>query len=555
MSRVSRLRIVCALAAASACAACSAVGTDAPRVDEAPGFDVAMYDAADRDALELSVTDEQVVGDGDAAALRVRFSFVAYRGYPDPADVRRATGTLFLPLDEDGRPRAGRSGEVLLAEFPPGSSRSGFDLLGGLGHEPAVALGMAACVVDIRGPVVSDLASFANQDDPGGRGFTGEDQFGHAMLRSYALTGDLTLLWEQRVASAWLRAVRATDRLVAERLGTRRNRFVLAGERWGALGAVQAAAVDAGVAAVVLCGWPLDLTDQHFVRWRRWERDAGIDPLANLRPTAWSDSRDLLSFLTSSWADPDPGCPSCEGSGARWRAQFDPLALKRGPLERVPLWVVVGDSDPDVPLDLLARASAPLDRLAVLPPPAGAPSTVPRGPFAEPRDHPFDDVLYLRGSPSTLAHPEVAANVTAWLQRLAGHRDLPHTRVLEEISEGFVEVTVVAAEGNATVTGVEVLVLDIGPLDGSDFMHALHARRPANPAWRAVEPLYAGHDRAVSGRFSTARWRARFPFEPDRNQAYYVVVRTRVGAVTAAHSLPARVLWNLGDPALGPARL
>ncbi len=555
MSRGSRSWFVVAPAIAAACAACSAVGTDAPRVDEAPGFDVAMYDAADRDALELSVTGEQVVGEGDDAALRVRFSFVAYRGYPDPADVRRATGTLFLPLDGAGRPRAGRSGEVLLAEFPPGSSRSGFDLLGGLGLDPALALGMAACVVDIRGPVVRDLASFVNQDDPGGRGFTGEDQFGYAMLRSYALGGDLTLLWEQRVASAWLRAIRATDRLVSERLGTRRNRFVLAGERWGALGAVQAAAVDAGVAAVVLCGWPLDATDRHFVCWRRWERDAGLDPLSAIRPTAWSDSRDLLSFLTSSWGDPDPGCPSCEGSGLRWRAQFDPLALKRGPLERVPLWVVLGDSDPDLPLDLLARASVPLDRLAAPPPPAGAPATVPRGPFAERRDLPFDDLLYLRGSPATLAHPEVAASITAWLQRLAGHRDLPRPRVLEEIVEGFVEVTVVAAEGNATVTGVEVFVLDIGPLDGSDFMHELHARRPGNPAWRAVEPLYVGHDRPASGRFSTSRWQARFPFEPDRNQAYYAVVRTRVGAVTAAHSLPVRILWNLGDPALGPARL
>lgn len=554
MQRVPVWRLLAA-AAPLALAACTAVHTDSPRVDEAPGFDVTLYDAADRDPLDLSVGEVEPVGAGESAAIRIRFSFVAYRGYPDSADVRRATGTLFLPVGKDGQPRAGRSGEILLVEYPPGSSRTGFDVLGELGQGPAVALDMAAAVVDIRGPVLRDLGSFRNQDASDGAGFTGEDQFGYAMLRSYAATGDLTLLWEQRVAEAWLRAIRAADRIVSERLGTRRNRFVLAGERWGALGAVQAAAVDAGVAAVVACGWPMDGTDQHFVRWRRWERDANHDPLERIRPTAWRDSRDLLSFLTSSWGNPDPGCPSCVGSGARWRAQFDPLALKRGPLERVPLWLVLGDSDPDLPLDLLARSSAPPERLAALPPPAGAPSTVPRGPFAEPREYPFDDLLYLRDSPPTLAHPEVAASVTAWLQRLAGHRDLPRPRVLEEIADGQLEVTVVAGEGNATVTGVEVFVMDIGPLDGSDFMHALHRPRPENPAWRSVEPLYAGHDRATSGRFSTARWKARFPFEPDRNQAYYVVVRTRVGAVTAAHSLPARVLWSLGDPASGPARL
>ena len=549
-----RPALVATLFGMLALAACTAIRSDLPRVDEAPGFDPSPYDDASRRDVDLQIGAREVIDAGGAAVLRIRYSFVAYRGYPDPSDVRRSTATLFLPLGKDGTPRALRGGEVFVAEYPPGSSASGFDVLGELGAAPAARLGLPSAVVDVRGPVVRDLGGFENPEAPDGSGFRGEEQFAYAMLRSYAQSGDFTFLWEQQVGAAWIRAIRATDRVVAGELGTRGNRFVLAAEGRGALGAMQAAAVDGGVAAVIEAGWPLDWMDEHYVRWRRWERQAGTRPLDALRPCGWDDSRDVLSFLASSWSNPDPGCPSCLGSGARWRAQFDLIALKRGPLADMPILLVLGDSDPDLPVDLAARLAAPLDRLAALPPPAGAPVSVTRGPFADARRMPFDDLRYLHGAASTLAHPDAAESVLAWLQHLGGYRDLPDLRLEEEVLDGNLQVTVIAAGGNTTVTEVEVREMDIGPLDGSDFMHALHRSRPEAPAWREVEPFYDGHDRAADALFTT-RWSARFPFQPDRNQAYYAVVHTRVGALEAAHSLPIRVLWNLGDPALGPARL
>jgi hypothetical protein len=74
-------------------------------------------------------------------------------------------------------------------------------------------------------------------------------------------------------------------------------------------------------------------------------------------------------------------------------------------------------------------------------------------------------------------------------------------------------------------------------------------------AWRRIDPLYAGHERVTRSTSPTPRWRGYFPIDPSSNQAYYVVVRTRVGSLSTSHSLPIRVIWNLGDPAVGPARL
>jgi hypothetical protein len=543
------------LAALSA-AGCSAIRTGAASVDEAVGFDPSSYEGALRDDLELAIGAREVVeGGGGRAALRVRYSFVSYRGYPAEADVRRSSATLFLPLGADGAPRPSAGRDVFVVEYPPGASRSVFDLMGELGLAPATRLDVASAVVDVRGPVVRDLAGFENPDAGDRSGFAGEEQFAYAMLRSYAETGDLSLLWEQRVGESWLRAVRATEAVLAREVPAGSSRFVLAAEGRGAVGAAQAAAVDEGVGGLVLCGWPLDWMDFHFVRWRRWELDARHRPLAAIEPSSWQDSRELLSFLSSSWGDPDPGCPSCRGTGARWLAQFDLLRLRRGPLAGVPMLLLFGDSDPELPIDLEARASAPPERLAALPQPAGTQPGDERGPFATERPRPFDDLRYLEDAPSTLANAEAAEAALGWIQHLVGYGDPPRLRVEEAIVGGDVEVTVAATEGNATVTGVGIRVLAIGELDASDFKAALHREHPVPLAWRRVDPLYAGHDRSAPGAHPTSRWKGYFPVDRARNQAYYVVVHTRAGSRESAHSLPIRALWHLGDPARGPVRL
>jgi hypothetical protein len=224
-------------------------------------------------------------------------------------------------------------------------------------------------------------------------------------------------------------------------------------------------------------------------------------------------------------------------------------------LARVPLLLLIGDSDPDLPVDLEARASAPLELLAALPVPDGAGPETERGPFARPRPLPFEDLRYLRDSPSTLANADAAESILGWMQHLAGYRDTPAVRLEEALVDGDVQVTVIATEGNAPVTEVEIRVLEIGQSGNSDFKGSLHRERPSAPSWRPVEPLYAGHDRPAHGASSTARWKGYFPYDPSRDQAYYVLVRTRVGALSTSHALPIRVLWNLGDPAVGPARL
>ena len=110
-----------------------------------------------------------------------------------------------------------------------------------------------------------------------------------------------------------------------------------------------------------------------------------------------------------------------------------------------------------------------------------------------------------------------------------------------------VEVSV--REGNAAVTGVEIWLTEIADRRDSDFKWSVHLERPEPVRWRRVDTIYAGHD----DRF-IARWRGRFPFDPTRNRAYYILVRDRVGDLESAHSLPIRPFWNLGDPAYGPVR-
>jgi hypothetical protein len=94
-----------------------------------------------------------------------------------------------------------------------------------------------------------------------------------------------------------------------------------------------------------------------------------------------------------------------------------------------------------------------------------------------------------------------------------------------------------------------VHLTEIEDADDSDFKHELHRSRPGVMSWRRIDASYAGHVKDWSH-----RWLGSFPLNQTRNRAYYVVVRDRVGDLAAAYSLPIRPLWNLGDPALGPAR-
>ncbi len=546
-------RIALGIAVLLMTAACSAIRTGPAGIAQEAGFDDRLYPSVAARDLDLVIDGRDSVRGPEGTRLsRIRFSFVAYSGYADETEVRRSTATLFLPLAEDGSPEIER-GDVLIAEFPPGSSAASFDLMNELGVRPAALLGVPAAVVDVRGPVLRDLGRFENPDAIDGASFKSEEQFAYAMLRSYQETGDFRLLWEQRVGTAWLRAVRATDVVLAREAGARSRRFVLAAERRGALGACQAAAVDASVHAVIACGWPLDWFDYHFVRWRRWERDSRYMPLAAITPSPYDDSASLLSFLSSSFGNPDPGCPPCVGTGQRWLGQFDLARLATGPLADVRLFLLVGDSDPDLPIDLEARSSAPLELLATSPAPEEA-MGASRGPFAEERPLPFDDLRYLTGSTSTLAHPEAAESILAWLQHMGGYRDRPRLRIEEAVADGDVRVTLIATEGNAVITGVELRLLEIDDAADSDFKASLHRKAPKPLAWRRVDPLFAGPDASRRSSFPTARWRAFFPVNPSANQAYYVVVRTRVGALPTAHSLPIRAFWNRGDPAVGPAR-
>jgi hypothetical protein len=166
-------------------------------------------------------------------------------------------------------------------------------------------------------------------------------------------------------------------------------------------------------------------------------------------------------------------------------------------------------------------------------------------PFAPP----FADLRYLRGAHSTLAQPDAAEAVLAWIQHLAGYRDVPAIRLFETLEEGNVRVDVAVRQGNAAVTGVELWLTEIEDRRDSDFKWATHLAEPEPMRWRRIDALFSGPDQHFGG-----RWRGFFPFDLTRNRAYYVVVRDRVGDLEAAHSLPVRAMWNLGDPAEGPVR-
>jgi hypothetical protein len=537
------------LALVVACAATDP--TPSAPVDPAPLYDAGLYvlpeDIAAED-LGLQIQDRGVFqGALGESLLRVRFSFVSVRGYPRIDDVYRSAGVLFLPIGPDGRARPANASNVLITEFVPGSSASGFDLHAEYGERPALQLGVAAAVVDLRGSLVASLRDIANPWADDGASFTNEEQFAHAMLREFAETADFEALYEQRLGQAWLRALKAMNRILADEVPGEERRYLLAGEGYAALGALQAAGAYRPIQGVVVCGWPLDWLDLHYVRWRRWEREARLDPLESIQPSPWDDSSALVSFLSSSYGNPDPGCPTCLAAGDLWMAQVNYLDLLYArALRGVETFFLFGDSDPRLPIDLELRASVSPQALRSFPRPGPAGD---RGPFSREQRFPFADLAYLRGTTSQLACEDARRATIAWLQHLAGYRDLPRIFVEEMEDDGDVRLDVAVIEGNTAVTGVEVYFTEIDDAKDSDFRYALHRKVPEPIAWRRIDATYAGISPDLR-----QTWRASFPISRTYNRAYQVVVRDRVGDLEASHSLPTRTLWYLGDPAVGRVR-
>lgn len=533
---------------------CATVETSrTPPASHVPFFDAGLYVLPPdiiADDLGLEINDRAVVKSAHGESLlRVRFSFVSIRGFPLFDDVHRSSGAVFLPVGADGRADPANDSQVLVTEFPPGSSSSGFDLYEEYGERPAVELGVPAAIIDLRGPIVSSLGLVRNPYDPADGVYKSEEQFALGKLHEFAETADFGSLYEMRLGRAWLRALKSLNRVLADEMTAGTRRYILVGEGYGALSALQAGAAYGTVQGVVMCGWPLDWLDLQFTRWRRWEREARYYPLEKSLPGPYDDSRALLSFLSSSFRAPDPGCPACEAGGDQWLAQFNPIDLRAaGELRGLRTFLLVGDSDPNVPIDLELRASVPPEAVLELPhePSAGGAS---RGPFSREVRYPFQDLTLLRDATSTLAHKEASAAVLGWVQHFAGFRDIPRVTVEETEEDGEVKLAVSVLEGNAAVSHVDVRLLEIGDIDDSDFRAPLHKAKPEPLAWRTIEAIYAGPSPD-----SRQRWNAFLPVSRTTNRAYIVTVRDRVGDLEAEHSLPARPFWYLGDPASGPAR-
>lgn len=539
--------IPCVALASLALAGCTALPVPRGEAPSARGlsFDESLYPSPDEiDTADLDVwIDDRVVvaGPGERELLRVRFSFVSYRGYIGLDDVHRSTGTVFFPVDENGRARPDRIGSVLVTEYPPGSSVSGFPFWTEFGERPAAELGTTSAIVDVRGPIAGSLREYQNPADVDQSAFRSEAQLAYTMLREYQRTRDVLLLYEHQIAIAWLRALRAVDEVVASETDVSRNVFLVAAESYGAVGAVQAAVVDDSVVGVVLTSWPLDWMDYQYTRWRRWELHANYFPLGPRMPIPFADSQEVFSFLASSRYDPDPGCPSCPVGGDEWTAQFDVLDLRRsGELrESVSVFLLVGDSDSESPIDLEIRSTVHPDRLT----PEGVPAP-DGGPFAAARPgFPFDDLRYLPRSESTLNHPGASEAVRTWIEHVFGSRTLPEVRVIESLQRGEIVLDLVVRRGNAPVDAVEVYLAEADARRDSDFKWKTHRSDPQPVDWRRIDALYVGPEQFDD------RWRASYPVNFSADRAYYVVVRDRVGDRPGAHSLPIRPFWNLGDPA------
>ncbi len=536
------------------CGGCAATDPgQTPPVDPAPVFDAGLYvtppDIVAED-LALQIRDREVVEIAPGQELlRVRFSFVSFRGYPRLDDVHRSSGVVFLPVDSEGKARPANPSIAIVSEFPPGSSGSGTDLYEMYGEAPAMELGVAAAVIDLRGSLVASLRDVANPSAEDGATYTSEEQFALVMLREFAQTADFGALYEQRLGQAWLRALKAMNRILADEVPGEERRYFLVGEKYAALGALQAAATYQPVQGVVVCGWPVDWLDLHYVRWRRWEREARWFPLEAVQPTPWADSYSLVTFLTSSYGNPDTGCPTCSAGGDLWLSQFNYLDLRTaGALRGVRTFFIYGDADPALPIDLEIRASASPEELRTFPRPFSQ-ATRDRGPLSRGPHSPFADLAVLHGATSTIAHEEAGDACLAWLQHLAGFRDLPRVLVEESEQDGDVRLDISVIEGNTAVSGVEVHFMEIDDGKSSDFKYALHRTVPEPMSWRRIDATYSGISPDLR-----QTWRAFFPISRTFNRAYQVVVRDRVGNLVSSHALPTRTLWYLGDPAVGPVR-
>ena len=533
--------------------------------DEAPGRRRPRYDPEitippGGAGIDLWLEDREIVrANGGQPLLRLRFSFLGYDGWIGERDEHRATGTIWFPVDGSGIVRRGRLDDVLITEYPPGTSATRFPFFAEYGSRAARELGRPVAIVDVRGPIAREVSFFGNPNGTEGETFRDEEQFALSQLESWRATLDWDLLHETWVARAWLQAIEAVDRAVRRETDGRGASYVLVAEGLGALGAVRAATVDERVGGLAITGWPLDRRDLEIVRARRWEREAGVFELNALQPVPWSSSRALAEFLSTTWLETDPVCPACPGTGDAWMAQYDYLTLRAdGRLDGVAALVLVGEDDPRFPIDLEARVStwiAGSGRTEGAPPHPvqpgarlydGASSVAYLG--SRKAVTPFESLVYEPGR-STLAGPSAAAAVRAWGQQVGGYHDPPQILLHEAIVDGNHRFDVVVREGNAPVLGVDVRVLETGASESPDFKWSMHARTPRPPDWRPVEVRYVGHDRELNG-----WWTVEQPDRTIRNRVWSFAVRTRVGDVEATHALPVIVEWNLGDPA-GPPRL
>jgi hypothetical protein len=542
-ARRSVLRPVLALAALAAAVlagGCALAPPGGPRRDASDGF---RFDHPGRwvrpDDLDLRLAGrERIESESGEPLLRLEFSFVAYDGYVGEDDVLVSTGTLYLPLDADGKVRTGGSRVLLITEYPPGTSRSVFPFLAEYGEEPAALLGVPSAVVDIRGPVVSRLRGYVNPDDPQGGVFTSEEQFAYSMLRSYQDTDDEEYLWEYQAAGAWLRAIRAVTALLESESDDRHDLVLLCGERYGALAAVQAAVADDRVAAVAMAGWPLSWSDYHIVRDSRWEWESRYRPLDAIQPTAYRDSREVLSFLRSTRLRPDPGCPGCAAGGDEWMRQYDIATLRAERRLGAAVFLLEGDEDPDFPIDLTARAAVGNGTLAL---PRGRDTPASGGPFAQGRITAYEDLRVLRGGSSRIARADAAEAVRAWTQTLDGFRDIPVIHAVELLDGGDLRVTVSVQDGNARTTGISVRMTETTSREDVDFKAPLHRDPPGEMEWYDV-PQHYGAGASGTG----AEWTARIPLSAVTNQAYVVSVRSQAGDLETEHSLPIRPLQASG---------
>ncbi len=188
-------RTAAAFAAPLLQAACAIVPPDGPGPTRDPGFDPVLTAPSEMGPLDLRETDRAVVTTASGERLlRVRFSYLAYEGWIASDDTHRATGTVWFPVDGRGAADPSPWGPVALTEYPPGTSRTQFAFHAEYGERMAAELGIAAAVVDVRGPIARDLRFFGNPLGRADDTFRSEEQFALSMLAEWQKAGDAELL-------------------------------------------------------------------------------------------------------------------------------------------------------------------------------------------------------------------------------------------------------------------------------------------------------------------------------------------------------------------------